>query len=634
MKNFLQYAKNRFLYNFLRFIIILLLGIVASNFLLINKVFAETVYGTDFIANLYDNNNGSLSSVTTTTSSSGWTGQVGFIANSSGAAWGFNLKSAMIEGHTYALSMDISTSNATGSDIVFSTYNRIGLGSSLNSAVSSYHNSTNTELLYTNNVNGILQFVFKATSNGSYLVVPFCTSYSINTERVYFVSYVIEDLGESSSVNQDSINSSLNNQTNEINNSITNSENNIKDSINSTEGNLKDSIINSENNIKDGIKEGFENCRDSYNLFDVSDTIGTSKNSDTGSFVISNVHATSLFKNGIDFLKPNTTYTVSTNVTLLSKPDSYTESQVYLFNLYKIGGPNSAFLYVHSWEEKWSWQINETKFLTTTFTTPSSLEGYRILSYTYYNKGPSGSFRYDNFMLVEGSVPKDYEPYGEKICSNRIDDTNNKLDTAENTRKGIWETIKSFPSTFSNFFKDLGDKIGNFFTNLLNGILDGLKSLFIPGDGFFKTWFSDFKTFIEDKLGFLATPFTIFIDFIESYSNLSSSNDIVINIPDISVPNFEDYKIISATKFNWSQTLKSKTSLLNLWNLYLDFIDVFLILNFIGLCEKTYNRIFGGDTSNYEYYTTEDTYNVDVNTGEVLSSKHKEKTTHRKKVDE
>ena len=209
----------------------------------------------------------------------------------------------------------------------------------------------------------------------------------------------------------------------------------------------------------------------------------------------------------------------------------------------------------------------------------------------------------------------------------------NKLDEAENTRKGIWETIKSFPSTFSNFFKDLGDKIGGFFTNLLNGILDGLKSLFIPGDGFFKTWFSDFKTFIEDKLGFLSTPFTIFIDFIESYSNLSSSNDIVINIPDITVPNFEDYKIISATTFNWSQTLKSKTSLLNLWNLYLDFIDVFLILNFIGLCERTYNRIFGGDTSNYEYYTTENSYNVDNETGEVLSTRHNERTTVRKKVE-
>lgn len=609
MKNFLQYAKNRFLYNFLRFIIILLLGIVASNFLLINKVFAETVYGTDFIANLYDNNNGSLSSVTTTTSSSGWTGQVGFIANSSGAAWGFNLKSAMIEGHTYALSMDISTSNATGSDIVFSTYNRIGLGSSLNSAVSSYQNSTNTELLYTNNVNGILQFVFKATSNGSYLVVPFCTSYSINTERVYFVSYVIEDLGASSSVNQDTINSSLNNQTNEINNSITNSENNIKDSINSTEGNLKDSIINSENNIKDGIKEGFETCRDSYNLLN---NIASSKTENGVEFIVNEDKSVTIKGTAT----VNTFLRLNHNI-VLSKGTYYLS-----------GGSDGTGTHIQLNTSDGYYANTASGFKKMIFT-----QDVTIL-YVEVRVASGWSGEYTFYPMISKENTSTYEKYGEKICSNRIDDTNNKLDEAENTRKGIWETIKSIPSTIGNFFTDLGDKIGGFFTNLLNGILDGLKSLFIPGDGFFKTWFSDFKTFIEDKLGFLSTPFTIFIDFIESYSDLSSSNDIVINIPNITVPNFEDYKIISATTFNWSQTLKSKSSLLNLWNLYLDFIDVFLILNFIGLCEKTYNRIFGGDTSNYEYYTTEDTYNVDVNTGEVLSSKHKEKTTHRKKVDE
>ena len=614
MKNFLQYAKNRFLYNFLKFAIILLLGIVASNFLLINRVYAETVYGTEFTANLYDNNNGSLSALTTTTSSSGWTGQVGFIANSSGAAWGFNLKSAMIEGHTYALSMDISTSNATGSDIVFSTYNRIGLGSSLNSAVSSYQNSTNTELLYTNNVNGILQFVFKATSNGSYLVVPFCTSYSINTERVYFVSYVIEDLGTSSNISQDTINSSLNNQTNEINNSIINSENNIKDSINSTEGNLKDSITNSENNIKDGIKEGFETCRDSYNL-------------------LNNV-AKSTTINGI-------TFTINNDGSVTVNGTATYNAKLILtnyFNLdvgdYKLIEGNSDYL-DNAIRGTYNDSNGNLKYLSSSVSFTVSSGNYNYQIYIVILKGKTVNNLTFYPMLVKYENRNiSYEKYGEKICSNRIDDTNNKLDEAENTRKGIWETIKSIPSTIGNFFTDLGNKIGGFFTNLLNGILDGLKSLFIPGDGFFKTWFSDFKTFIEDKLGFLSTPFTIFIDFIESYSDLSSSNDIVINIPDITVPNFEDYKIISATTFNWSQTLKSKSSLLNLWNLYLDFIDVFLILNFIGLCEKTYNRIFGGDTSNYEYYTTEDTYNVDVNTGEVLSSKHKEKTTHRKKVDE
>ena len=607
MKNFLEYAKNRFLYNFLRFIIILLLGIVASNFLLINKVFAETFYGTDFIATLYDNNNGSLSSVTTTTSSSGWTGQVGFIANSSGAAWGFNLKSAMIEGHTYALSMDISTSNATGSDIVFSTYNRIGLGSSLNSAVSSYQNSTNTELLYTNNVNGILQFVFKATSNGSYLVVPFCTSYSINTERVYFVSYVIEDLGESSSVNQDSINSSLNNQTNEINNSITNSENNIKDSIKETE----DNIIDSNKETQNVIKDQFNTCRDSYNLLHLKYSPGYSYSSNGITYVINDDYSISI----------NGTATANSFLNLNNQDGYYNNLQsgitYYLSLGQSIKGLNFALrkgaspdllIYLDNLDVA-SWKSN---YIGTAFTY------IRVVSGTTLN-----NVRVYPMLSTTSST---YEPYGEQICSN-------KLDTAENTRKGIWETIKSIPSTIGNFFTDLGDKIGGFFTNLLNGILDGLKSLFIPSDGFFKDWFNGFKTYVEDKLGFLATPFTIFIDFIESYSNLSSSNDIILNIPDISVPNFEDYKIISATTFNWSQTLKSKTSLLNLWNLYLDFIDVFLMLNFIGLCEKVYNRIFGGDTSNYEYYTTEDSYNYDESTGEVLSGRHIERVSKRKKAE-
>lgn len=210
--------------------------------------------------------------------------------------------------------------------------------------------------------------------------------------------------------------------------------------------------------------------------------------------------------------------------------------------------------------------------------------------------------------------------------------TNEKLDEAENTRKGIWETIKSIPGTIGTFFDNLGTKIGNFFKDLLDGILEGLKKLFIPEDDYFKNWFDDFKTYFEEKLGFIATPFTIIIDFVNSYLNLSSSNDIIIDVPDITVPNFEENKIISATTFNWSQTLRSKQALNTLWQLYLSFIDVYLILNFINLCESKYNRIFGGDTTNYEYYTVEDSYTFDNDTGEVLSARRNERTTTRKKV--
>ena len=67
--------------------------------------------------------------------------------------------------------------------------------------------------------------------------------------------------------------------------------------------------------------------------------------------------------------------------------------------------------------------------------------------------------------------------------------------------------------------------------------------------------------------------------------------------------------------------------------LYLDFIDVFLILNFLGLCEVTYNRIFGGDTSQYEYYTVEDTYSINDETGEATNHQLRQRRTRREKVE-
>ncbi len=265
--------------------------------------------------------------------------------------------------------------------------------------------------------------------------------------------------------------------------------------------------------------------------------------------------------------------------------------------------------------------FNNTSYYT--FMRILSVFGSDTLSYADIEAGQNDAIQSQQKEAIEAT----------KKVQEEQKKTNEKLDEAENTRKGIWETIKSIPGTIGTFFDNLGTKIGNFFKDLLDGILEGLKKLFIPEDDYFKNWFDDFKTYFEEKLGFIATPFTIIIDFVNSYLNLSSSNDIIIDVPDITVPNFEENKIISATTFNWSQTLRSKQALNTLWQLYLSFIDVYLILNFINLCESKYNRIFGGDTTNYEYYTVEDSYTFDNDTGEVLSARRNERTTTRKKVE-
>lgn len=211
-------------------------------------------------------------------------------------------------------------------------------------------------------------------------------------------------------------------------------------------------------------------------------------------------------------------------------------------------------------------------------------------------------------------------------------ETNNKLDETNQELGDLNNSMTSESEDFDDSSCGVICKLGKIPSKIINGIINGIKSLFIPEDGYFENWFNDLKLFFEEKLGFLAAPFTIFIDFVNMYLNLDSNTDVVINIPDIYVPNFEEYKIISATTFNWSELLKSKESLNTLWQLYLAFVDVFLILNFINLCESKYNRIFGGDTSNYEYYTVEDSITYDNDTGEVTGRRMNERRTTRKKV--
>lgn len=60
------------------------------------------------------------------------------------------------------------------------------------------------------------------------------------------------------------------------------------------------------------------------------------------------------------------------------------------------------------------------------------------------------------------------------------------------------------------------EKHGNF-------IIEGLKSLFIPSDEFFKSWFDDMYSFFHDRLGFLMLPIDILIRFIEMFQSAGSS---------------------------------------------------------------------------------------------------------------
>lgn len=58
---------------------------------------------------------------------------------------------------------------------------------------------------------------------------------------------------------------------------------------------------------------------------------------------------------------------------------------------------------------------------------------------------------------------------------------------------------------------------------IVDGIIEGLKSLFIPSDEYFKSWFDDMYSFFSDRLGFLMLPIDLLVQLVGIYTGADSS---------------------------------------------------------------------------------------------------------------
>ena len=191
--------------------------------------------------------------------------------------------------------------------------------------------------------------------------------------------------------------------------------------------------------------------------------------------------------------------------------------------------------------------------------------------------------RFDQVVFTVGGLTAEEE------LQNKQDQTNQKLDEQTNaikesneTNKGIWETIKDILSYINPFSE-------NFFVyKLIELLLEAIKSLFIPSDDFFSTYFTDLKDWFSDRLGFLFYPFELIIDILNKILNIDFENPI-FNIPDIHEP-FTNKKIISATTFNLNDLLTNNT-----WktvhDIYLILLDAFIVFGLVNLFLRKYKEV-------------------------------------------
>ena len=397
----------------------------------ISDVFAATYNATSYTAQLYDNYGPSLHSVTTQFTNMSWRGTIpSMTAYTSGAAWGISSPIPLLANHTY--SMTVKIEGTYGGNLILSTYNRIGVGTSLDNAKSSYENNSNCTLNYSNSIssNMTLQFAFTPKINSNYIVFPFATTYTGDNQSFYLYDIIIDDLG-SSGVNETTINNSLNNQTNELNNSITSSTNTITGAITDTENNINSniddmgqSIVNSNKETQQVIKDQFNTCRDSYNLFN-----GTPKGLSLG--------ITTTYKNNKYILNgtmSSTYFNITNNYTTLLESGQYTlsidrELPFDLLLLYfSDNGRNDIVI------------LSGDKFKT--FTTNGNITQYYIWARTT-NSGLTFNNLEFKVQLQKGSIATEYEPPNQEICVNKLDEQNE-------TSKGSFGKIKELFAWLTN----------------------------------------------------------------------------------------------------------------------------------------------------------------------------------------
>lgn len=418
--------------------------------------------------------------------------------------------------------------------------------------------------------------------------------------------------GDSSNPGSSDTDSIINNNNQNKDDIINNQDKNTDEVLNNQNQNKQEIIDNQNKNneeLKDSINDNFNNCRDSKNLFNYNygskNISGLSITYDEKLFdlIINGTPQTDYivyFRLNNDsiksFLLNNKTYTFSQSIKgfrfiLQLEVTDLQTGKVSYFNT-KDGSLTHTMDY-----DKYSYRIS---LQSTSLSYAGTFNNYRI-----------------KFQIEEGSTSSKIEPFG-KICTNRIDDTNKKLDEAEETRKGILETIKGIFSAIAELPK-----------KLVELLIEGLKSLFIPSDDFFSNKFDELTQNVEKKMGVLAYPLTITIETFQFLLTVEDTGSYIITWPDVVVPNF-DFVIIPSGSFDLSIILE------NGWinmahNLYMIFVSTYLLLSFFKFCNNKYSDMFGGDYDNTDYVIVEDSI-VDVHDNEDGSKRYVNHKERRYKV--
>lgn len=133
----------------------------------------------------------------------------------------------------------------------------------------------------------------------------------------------------------------------------------------------------------------------------------------------------------------------------------------------------------------------------------------------------------------------------------------------------------------------VNEKLEDVKKGIIAGIIDGLKSLFIPSDDFFKSYFDDLYQWFSDRLGFLMFPIDLILQLVDVFVS-SSSVDCVLTLPSFSIMNEQLWQ---EQTFNFTSFLNEHFSMLVTAIRLVSSIG--LIIAFVNYCERKWEEVMG-----------------------------------------
>lgn len=161
----------------------------------------------------------------------------------------------------------------------------------------------------------------------------------------------------------------------------------------------------------------------------------------------------------------------------------------------------------------------------------------------------------------------------------------------------LWQNIKAKFDDLKQWFQDLGDRIQGFFVDLYNDIVDGLKKLFIPSDGYFEAKKTELETFATEHFGALYQVPDLMVDTLRKFTTMSPEQ------PSITLPaiefnfNGKHYVLSDSISYSFSWVNDSGHMLFYFYKFYRGFIAVVLFFAFANYCIKKYNEVFAGSAA-------------------------------------